>query len=291
MTIKPITSGGKWPVHGWIGLGFVVLFWALNWGLPGLRAQWAFFPLWMGYGLFVDALVFYRKGDSMLKRNLWAYIKLFLISAPTWWLFELLNLRLQNWFYDGREFFTNTQYAVLASLSFSTVIPAVFGTAELIGTFSWIQRFGRGPVITQSRATLVGFFFTGWLMLALMLLWPNYFFALLWISIFFIIEPINVLLENRSLSKFTAVGDWRPIISLWIGCLICGFFWEMWNFYSYPKWIYQLPIVDFWHVFEMPLLGYIGYIPFSMELFALYHLVTGLLRLDEKRDFIRICSP
>ena len=64
-------------------------------------------------------------------------------------------------------------------------------------------------------------------------------------------------------------GDCRPIISLSTGVLICGFFWEMWNYNSYPKWIYHTPGAEFLHVFEMPLLGYLGYIPFSWELFAL----------------------
>ncbi|MBU1965254.1 MAG: hypothetical protein KKD24_05500, partial [Proteobacteria bacterium] len=51
---------GKWPVHGWIGLALIALFWILNWSLPGTRAHWGFFPLWLGYSLFVDALVFCR---------------------------------------------------------------------------------------------------------------------------------------------------------------------------------------------------------------------------------------
>ena len=38
------------------------------------------------------------------------------------------------------------------------------------------------------------------------------------------------------------------------------------------------PAQEPFHVFEMPLLGYIGYIPFSWELFALYHLIVGSLR-------------
>jgi hypothetical protein len=40
----------------------------------------------------------------------------------------------------------------------------------------------------------------------------------------------------------------------------------------------------------MPILGYLGYIPFSLELFALYHLVTGLLKQEERQDFIQITS-
>jgi len=64
-------------------------------------------------------------------------------------------------------------------------------------------------------------------------------------------------------------GNWRPIVSLSFGALICGFFWEMWNYYSWPKWIYHTPGTEFLHVFEMPLLGYAGYIPFALELYAL----------------------
>ncbi len=283
-----MTSNHKWPIHGWIGLVLILLFWILNWALSGLRTHWAFFPLWLGYCFFVDALVFFRKGDSMLKRNPWAYVRLFIISSLGWWLFELFNLRLKNWFYDGREFFTDMQYAALASVCFCTVMPAVFGTAELVGTFRWIRKLGRGPIISQKPSTLACFFLAGWIMLALLLLWSEYFFYLVWISVYFIVEPVNVVLKNRSLTSYTAEGNWRPIISLCIGCLICGFFWEMWNFYSYPKWIYQIPLVDFIHVFEMPILGYSGYIPFSLELFALYHLTTGLFRLEEGRDFIQI---
>jgi hypothetical protein len=40
--------------------------------------------------------------------------------------------------------------------------------------------------------------------------------------------------------------------------------------------------VSFLHVFEMPLLGYLGYLPFALELCALYHFVAGLL--SRRRD-------
>jgi hypothetical protein len=78
------------------------------------------------------------------------------------------------------------------------------------------------------------------------------------------------------------------VIALSVGCLICGLFWEMWNFYSWPKWVYRIPYADVFHLFEMPLAGYLGYIPFSLELFALYHLVTGLFRRDKARSDLRL---
>jgi hypothetical protein len=278
----------NFPVHGWLGIGLIIGYWYVNWALSGLRTHIAFFPMWLGYCLAVDALVLRRKGSSMLTRYPVAYIKLFIISAPGWWLFELLNWRTQNWVYQGREFLTDFQYFVLASLSFSTVMPAVFGTAELVSTFDWLRRMKPGWTIPQTRAIMLGFFVAGWVMLALLLLWPLYCFPFVWGSVFCILEPLNVWLTHRSLTRYIADSEWRPIVSLAVGCLICGFFWEMWNFYAYPKWIYHVPFVGFLKVFEMPLLGYLGYIPFSFELFALYHLVTGIFKQKEQQDFIQV---
>ena len=80
---------------------------------------------------------------------------------------------------------------------------------------------------------------------------------------------MNVWRGNRSLLEHTATGDWRPLIALSVAGLACGFFWEMWNYYSYPKWVYHVPFVGVLHVFEMPLLGYLGYLVFASELHVL----------------------
>ena len=107
----------NWPARGSAGIILIAVFWPLNWVLPGTRSSWGFFPLWLGYCLAVDSLVFYRKGSSMISRSVREYILLFVISAPAWWLFELLNLRSGNWSYQGRELFSNVHYAIFASLS------------------------------------------------------------------------------------------------------------------------------------------------------------------------------
>lgn len=279
---RPSASDGggprRWPLHGRLGLVLAAVAWIMNWTMDGPRTHLLFFFLWLGYCLVIDALVFVRRGTSLLTRSPGGYAALFLCSVPVWWLFELINLRTANWFYDGRAYFTDFQYALFASLSFSTVIPAVFGTAELAATFPWVRRFRPVMPIRPTRGVLVGFFAAGWLLLVLLLLWPRFFFPCVWLSVYFIVEPVNVWLGNRSLLKETARGDWRPVLALFAGCLICGFFWEMWNSFSFPKWHYRVPFVDFLRIFEMPLLGYGGYLPFSLELFAVYHLMAGALR-------------
>lgn len=49
------------------------------------------------------------------------------------------------------------------------------------------------------------------------------------------------------------------------------------------------PMGEWLHVFEMPLLGYGGYLPFALELYALYHWVSGVVG-DKETDYVKI-SP
>lgn len=272
------TSQRRWPFWGWAGLALVAVFWPLNWGLEGMRTHWGFFPLWLGFCLTVDALVRRRTGTSLLTRSRLGYVGLFVASIPAWWLFELINERTQNWIYVSDPI-GDLEYALLASLSFSTVMPAVFGTAELVASFGWLERLPSGPRLGSRPGARTRIFAIGLAMLALLLVWPRVFFPLVWISVFFILEPVNARLGNRTLVADTRRGDWRTPVALAVGCLICGLFWELWNYWSYPKWVYAVPYVGFGKVFEMPILGYGGYIPFSFELFALYQLLAGLVRL------------
>jgi hypothetical protein len=269
-------STRQWPWWGWLGLALVALFWALNWGLDGMRTHWGFFPLWLGYCLTVDGLTLWRTGSSPLARSRAAYLGLFAASVPAWWLFELINQRTRNWIYISDPI-GDLEYALLASLSFSTVMPAVFGTAELAASFGWLRRLPPGPRIAPTRRTTAAFLISGLIMLGLLLLWPRVFFPCVWLAAYFILEPVNAWLGRRTLLDDTAKRDWRRVVALWAGCLVCGFFWELWNFCSYPKWIYDVPFVGFGKVFEMPVLGYGGYLPFSLELYALYHLLAGVL--------------
>ncbi len=265
----------NFPVHGWLGLALVFLFWTLNWSLQGLRTHWGFFPLWLGYCLTIDALTFKRKGNSLLTRNPTYYLLLFFLSIPVWWVFEAINSKGHYWHYSHQSHFSNLAYFCWASLSFSTVVPAVFGTAEWMGTFGWIQLTKKGPPIGQNNAIQVFIFLAGIFFFISIFLWPAYSFAFVWISLYCISDPLNYWLGNRTLIQNTAYRDWREVVALCMAGLMCGFFWELWNFYSMPQWRYTIPFVDAWYVFEMPLLGYLGYLPFTLEVFALFHLMVS----------------
>jgi hypothetical protein len=258
--------------QGLLGIVLIAVFWPLNWMLPGNPTAYLFFPLWLGYILLVDALVRRRSGTSLLTRSPRHFVLLFVLSAPAWWLFEVINWRTQNWEYIGSAVFSDLEYILLCSVSFSTVMPAVFETAELARTFPWMERFASGARIRTTAPLCVGSLIGGLTMLGLVLTWPKHCYPLVWVSIFMVLEPINVWLGRRNFLQTLQHGDWRPVMSLSLAALICGFFWEMWNYFSSPKWIYHTPGAEFLRVFEMPLLGYGGYLPFAWELYALRNL-------------------
>lgn len=260
--------------HGRVGMLLIALAWPLNWALPDLRTHLLFFPLWLGYALVVDALVVRRRGTSILTRSRKDFVLLFVCSAPVWWLFEALNWRTQNWDYLGGDRFGPLTYFLLTTLSFSTVMPAVFETAELVRSAGPLQRLSGGPRLEPTRPLLLAMLSLGLIMVTLSMALPGYFYPFLWGSAFFLAEPVNAWRGRPALLGYLAHGDWRPVAALALGALVCGFFWEFWNFYSYPKWIYHTPGVEFLHVFEMPLLGFFGYPPFGLELFVLLHLIA-----------------
>jgi hypothetical protein len=258
-----------WVPQWWLGLLLVAVCWPLNWMLPGMRTAYLFFPLWLGFVLVIDSMVLSRTGTSLWTRSRRDFVLLFVASSPVWWLFELINGRTSNWEYLGSNSFTPFEYYALCTISFSTVMPAVFETAELARTFGWIDRVGSGARIPGTPRVSRGIFACGLGMLGLTLVWPRYCYPFVWLSLVLILDPLNGWLGRQQLLGDLHRGDWRPVISLSIGALICGFFWEMWNYYSWPKWVYHTPGAQFLHIFEMPLLGYGGYVPFALELFAL----------------------
>jgi hypothetical protein len=166
-------------------------------------------------------------------------------------------------------------------------MPAVFGTAELAGTIKWIRNISINKNLLPEDKTLNLFIVSGITIIILIALFPKIFYPFVWISVFLFIEPLNYKMGNKTLFKYTSEGNWSPVISLAAGGLICGFFWEMWNYYSYPKWKYYLPGVNILHIFEMPLPGFIGYLPFPLELFAIYHFIIGFFRIRSARDFLK----
>lgn len=266
----------SFPYHFWIGLALVACWWPIAWLQVRPFSDNYFFPLWLGYILTIDGLVLRRTGTSLIVRSGWRCLYLFILSVPLWWIFEGFNQVLNNWIYHLPEEYSDVGYMLRASLAFSTVIPAVMSTTELVRSFR-LNPLREFPALGQGRGTLLGLHLLGWLMLIAVLTFPDYAFPFVWIGLFFIVDPIVTYLGGRSVGSFLRNGDWSPVFNIALGTLICGFFWELWNYYALPKWTYSIPYAEFLRVFEMPILGYGGYIPFGLEIFAFYALSAALL--------------
>lgn len=261
----------KFPWWGWLSVVIGLCSWLLAWTrFPWFKPcqLYTFTPLWFSYIVFVNALTYRRTGKCMLKNRPRFFITLFPVSAAFWWFFEYLNRFVQNWYYINEAGFTKLEYFLLATLAFSTVLPAVLGTYELLKssprTAAGLNNFA--PIRINKPRT---FAWTALILsgagLALIGVWPNLLFPLLWLSPLIVITSLQTIRGNSTIFSDLERGDWTRAYTLALAALVCGFFWEMWNFLSLAKWVYEVPFVSRFKIFEMPILGYAGYLPFGLE--------------------------
>lgn len=271
LTLKP---------HFFAGLVLIALFWSASWGHWSVLGEYSFFPLWLGYILTVDALVAARRGDSLITARPRHFVALFFISAPIWWVFESGNNFTLNWHYLTARDYPVLQIILEASVDFSTVLPAVFETTMLLLTFDLVRRFQLSSFrIRVPRSMLWLLMYIGAFAYLAIIFLPRFAFPFLWLWTFLLIDPLNSMRGRPSLVEQFSRGDLHMIGALSLAVLVCGFFWEMWNYLAMPKWYYTVPYLGFLKIFEMPILGYFGYIPFSWELYALYQYVFGVLKV------------
>ncbi len=280
--VKP-TSLHAFPWWGWLGVIIGIVTWILAW----TRFTWfakfqphTFTPLWLSFILVINAFCHRRTGRCMMLNQTRLFLFLFPVSAVFWWFFEYLNRFVQNWSYTEVHF-NSWEYFWYATLSFSTVLPAVLGTRDLINTVSWIKPgFDSFKSFKCSHPTIGALFFLAisGIGLGFIGVWPNYLFSLLWISPLITIVSLQTLMGEKHILSEMAAGHWSPVISSAAAALFCGFFWEMWNYYSLARWEYSIPFVHRFKIFEMPILGYAGYLPFGLECAVIGKLVEPWIK-------------
>ena len=256
----------RFPLHGKLGLALLFVSWVFAWGrfdLPGPVEQHTFFPLWLGFIFALDGLVFRRAGASLFVNRRAVFLLAFPVSSLSWWYFEFLNRFVQNWWYPDRMDFGPIHYLIYSSLCFSTVLPAIFEIRALLLTVPGLRRrWARGPRLRLPRAAAL-FAALGAGLLPLISLFPDPLFFATWIAPLALLGGTLGLAQVKSPFDPIRDGDWTPVLSLALAALVCGFFWETWNFGSSLRWVYAVPYVDRFHVFAMPAVGYAGYLPFG----------------------------
>lgn len=276
----PPPAPNRFPLHGQLGLAALLVSWLLAWGrfdLPGAVAQHTFFPLWLGFICALDGLVFRRAGESLFVNRRAAFLLAFPVSALSWWYFEFLNRFVRNWWYPDRMDFGPVHYLVYSSLCFSTVLPAIFEIRALLLTVPGLRRrWAHGPRLRLPRAAAI-FAALGAVLLPWIPRFPDPLFFATWIAPLALLGGALGLANVESPFDPIRDGDWTPVLSLALAALVCGCFWETWNFGSSLRWVYAVPYVDRFHLFAMPAVGYAGYLPFGPVCACFWLAWTSLL--------------
>lgn len=258
------------PAHGWLG---IVALGAAGWMLfRGIEPLATYFtPIaWSAYILIADAAVLALTARSRLNDAPVTLLRMAVLSIPLWLIFEAYNLRLRSWTYIGvpREW---AAAFVGYGWSFATITPAIFETSDFVQALlpampvaPW--RISRGA----ENVTMV----CGAACLLVPLLIPQriaaYLFAFAWIGFVLLLDPINRRLGLPSFLGDLSEGLSRRLYGFLLSGWICGWLWEFWNNWAAAKWHYTFPMFQQWKIFEMPAPGYLGFLPFALECFAMY---------------------
>ena len=240
-------------------LGAEVLLW--------LRIEWIrqfFYEFaWWSYILILEGLIHRKCGESLILSHPRFFLRLSLFSIPWWLCFELLNLRLENWKYLDLPSNPLVRWPGYA-IAYATVLPALHQTACLLESLGLFSKTRSLPFAVSSRGLRM-LQISGWACLILALIWPRYFFPLVWGSWALLLDPPHYRRGLPSLLREWSEGRPARALQLLLAGGICGILWEFWNFWAQAKWIYRVPYVGNWKIFEMPALGYLGFFPFAWE--------------------------
>lgn len=286
----------KFPLYGYVGLAGIIAAEALLFGGNKFVGHWMTPIVWTGYILFVDALVYLFNGRSLLMKDRLEFLLVAIISIGSWWLFEFYNApRFWNsnlelwWHYHNLE--PNLWVRRLGyDWAFATITPALLETAQLFQATIFKQdrvsptvsggNLHDRPSLKVGLLTLLMILIAiGAVGVIIPLLYPNEWFApIVWLSFILLIDPINALLGSPSITNDLARGNWNRLLALLASGFVCGFLWEFWNYWALSKWTYTVPFFGHVKIFEMPVLGYLGFPPFAVECWAIYILVRSLLQ-------------
>ena len=262
------------PARSWVGL-FLMLA-----SEAGMLARidpfysWHTPTAWTGYILFVDGIVWKRRGASWISHARGEFLAMVFLSVPLWLVFEMYNkYSIQNWYYIGLPEFLPLRYFGYV-WSFATITPAIFETADLVSSLrdrrAPVSRAEPPPSVPLDAAGCASIV-AGAVMLGVPMFYHSpYLAAPIWLGFIFLLDPINAAAGDESLRGDFSRGRYARLWHLMAAGLICGIVWEFWNYWAGTKWKYAVPILPNLRVFEMPVLGYGGFPPFALECFTMY---------------------
>lgn len=278
-----------------IVFGLITLVGAFTGLLNGVEpfATWFYQFAWLSVLLVMDGAIALlgaagKRGEFLLLDRPKHFISLLSWSAVVWIFYELLNFRLQNWYYVNLPTSLPIRW-ISTIIAFATVLPAVFLSFTLMRAFGVAGNTRWKSFDMKGRLHWLRV--AGTVMMALVLVWPKYFYPLVWGATTLLVEPwVYRKAPDRSLLHDLEQGNPGRLLRLLAGGVLIGFLWESLNITARAKWIYTVPGLEDLKLFEMPLLGFLGFPPFTLECFVLWQafVVAGVA---VPRDGVRFPAP
>jgi hypothetical protein len=233
---------------------------------------WFYVFAWYPTLVALDLVVWGLGGDSLLVRPRVLAAMLWW-SSIIWFLFEALNLRLENWYYVFLP--TNpVERWVGITVSFATVVPAILLPERVLDRLGLWRGLQSRPVAVRERDLRLAAGL-GVATFVATLCWPRNLYPLVWGAVWLMTEPLLYHVDRaRSLFADIADGRWGRLARLMLAGLIAGVLWEAYNAGDRGKWIYTVPFLEELKVFEMPPIGFLGFTFFALEVWTLYHLLA-----------------
>lgn len=265
------------PWFGWVGLVLV--------GAGQLLTLWHWRPLsdhwyglcWTGVTLLADAWLFRCSGRCLLRDRRGDVLLMLVVSAACWWGLEHANHAMQAWSYSPSPDVPAWQQRLRATLFFATLVPATWaaGLAALAWR-PWRALTGGPRLPAGPRARLLLALAGAACLLSAPWL-VHVALGLILLGLLLLLDPLNHWRGRPSLIAAMGEGDYRVPVVFAGATMATGVVGEMWNYPASPRWTYDVPYIGFAYVFEMPLLGFVGYGLLALTVFAVYHFVRGFV--------------
>lgn len=296
---KKLQSQKHLPVWFYIGIAITVTFGILifgNFTEPKFLVYYGFIPTFWGYSMILDGIVYKRtNGNSFFSNSIRLLIPMATSSTLCWAIFAYMNFFVDaNWYYPIGNYISQPAFYLYAFAGGMTLTPLVIINYQLLKTFPKLtQRFSYGPKIILPKniriAVLIG-------TLALMYAvthFPFLLFPMLWLGpaiiLGLVLDFIGLWTPFKPIAE---KGNWSPLALVALAGLFQGFLWEGTNYFSASHhpfaadvpgyWIYSLPYVNVLHIFEMPLLGFFGYMPYAVFCWIFWLVIAYLFNTPEK---------
>lgn len=303
----PLRPNVSFPVWFWAGL----IVWAISFtflcghfSTPKWFLNWAYIPLYWGFIFLLDGVVYKRTGGkSMFNNAPQELIGIGVASVSGWLIFEYLNFFvLEYWYYPKGDLVPDDEFCTYAIFASSALLPLAFQWYSLFNTFpSFVKKYHHGPKITFGKSLQVILLCLSYLGLFFMSFYPTDLCAVIWLAPLIILTVVLDLLDIWT--PFTPIkkGNWTPVMFMALTYLLEGFLLEGQNYCSashiggalqtdYPGyWVYNVPFVNQFHVFEMPVVGFYGYLPFGI--YCLVWWIAFAFLLNIPTDFSKYESP